>query len=496
MQNYIVLLIIVAYFGTLLIISKLSSRGGTDNEAFFRANRQSPWWVVAIGMIGTSISGVTFVSVPGMVRDVNFHYMQMVFGFFFGYIIIAKVLLPLYYKLNLTSIYSYLGSRFGSRSYKTGASFFLIGKIIGAAARLYIVALILQHTVFDSWGVPFWVTACCTVLLIWLYTHRAGIKTVIWTDTLQTLIMITALVLILVEVTQRINLSSSEIVTALKNSPKTDIFLFDDWQSKQNFWKQFLSGVFVPIVMTGLDQDMMQKNLTIRTLTDAQKNMYWYGVAFVPINFLFLTLGAMLLILASQNGITLPQASDDILPLFATQYLGYAVFVLFIVGIIAAAFSSADSALTALTTSFSVDILEVDKLDNKEKAVKIRRNTHAAISVFFILIILLFREINNKSVIDTIYTIVSYTYGPLLGLYAFGLFTKRRTNDKLVPYIAVASPLICLTINYICKNFWSYSFGYELLMLNGLITFVGLWLATPKLKKGRSETITDSIIFQ
>lgn len=480
-QSYIILLIIVAYFGILLLISHLSSRRSTDNEAFFRANRQSPWWVVAIGMIGTSISGVTFVSVPGMVREVNFHYMQMVFGFFFGYIIIAKVLLPLYYKLNLTSIYSYLGTRFGKRSYKTGASFFLLGKTIGAAARLYIVSLILQQVVFDRWGVPFWITACCTVVLIWLYTHRSGIKTVIWTDTLQTLIMIAALVLIIVEVRQRIDLSSSELYIALRNSPKTDIFLFDDWHSKQNFWKQFLSGVFIPIVMTGLDQDMMQKNLTIRTLKDAQKNMYWYGIAFVPINLLFLMLGAMLLMLASQNGISLPQASDDILPMFATQYLGNTVFILFIVGIIAAAFSSADSALAALTTSFSVDILEVDKLDDKEKAVKIRRNTHIVISVLFIFIILIFREINNKSVIDAIYTIVSYTYGPLLGLYAFGLFTKRQTKDKWVPYIAVASPLICFGLNYIAKNLYGYSFGYELLMINGLITFIGLWIATPLL---------------
>ena len=476
MQGYSVLIIIVAYFAVLLTISHLVSRKYSDNDAFFRANKQSPWWVVAIGMIGASISGVSFVSVPGMVRELNFGYMQMVLGFFFGYVVIAKVLLPLYYRLNLTTIYTYLEGRFGVRTYKTGASFFLLGKTISASARLYIVALILQQTVFNAWNVPFWFTVCCTILLIWLYTRRSGIKTVIWTDTIQTVIMISALVLIISQVMQRINLPTAEIFTSLKNSSYTDIFVFDDWQSKQFFWKQFLSGVFIPIVMTGLDQDMMQKNLTIRTLKDAQRNMYWYGIMFVPINFLFLTLGAMLLMLAAQNGIALPQTPDDILPLFATQHLGNSVYVLFVIGIIAAAFSSADSALAALTTSFSVDILGVEKLNDERKAVKIRRRIHVLISISFIFIILIFREINDRSIIDALYTIVSYTYGPLLGLYAFGLFTKRKTNDKMVPYIAVLSPVICYVLNIVSKNFWGYTFGYELLMLNGLITFVGLLL--------------------
>lgn len=476
MQGYSVLIIIVAYFAVLLTISHLVSRKYSDNDAFFRANKQSPWWVVAIGMIGASISGVSFVSVPGMVRELNFGYMQMVLGFFFGYVVIAKVLLPLYYRLNLTTIYTYLEGRFGVRTYKTGASFFLLGKTISASARLYIVALILQQTVFNAWNVPFWFTVCCTILLIWLYTRRSGIKTVIWTDTIQTVIMISALVLIISQVMQRINLPTAEIFTSLKNSSYTDIFVFDDWQSRQFFWKQFLSGVFIPIVMTGLDQDMMQKNLTIRTLKDAQRNMYWYGIMFVPINFLFLTLGAMLLMLAAQNGVALPQTPDDILPLFATQHLGNSVYVLFVIGIIAAAFSSADSALAALTTSFSVDILGVEKLNDERKAVKIRRRIHVLISISFIFIILIFREINDRSIIDALYTIVSYTYGPLLGLYAFGLFTKRKTNDKMVPYIAVLSPVICYVLNIVSKNFWGYTFGYELLMLNGLITFVGLLL--------------------
>lgn len=476
MQGYSVLVIIAVYFTILLLISHLVSRKASGNDAFFRANKQSPWWVVAIGMIGTSISGVSFVSVPGMVRGISFGYMQMVLGFFFGYVVIAKVLLPLYYKLNLTTIYTYLEGRFGTRTYKTGASFFLLAKTISASARLYVVALILQQTVFNAWNVPFWFTVCCTILLIWLYTRRSGIKTVIWTDTIQTVIMISALVLIISQVMQRINLPTAEIFTSLKNSSYTDIFVFDDWQSRQFFWKQFLSGVFIPIVMTGLDQDMMQKNLTIRTLKDAQRNMYWYGIMFVPINFLFLTLGAMLLMLAAQNGVALPQTPDDILPLFAAQHLGNSVYVLFVIGIIAAAFSSADSALAALTTSFSVDILGVEKLNDERKAVKIRRRIHVLISISFIFIILIFREINDRSIIDALYTIVSYTYGPLLGLYAFGLFTKRKTNDKMVPYIAVLSPVICYVLNIVSKNFWGYTFGYELLMLNGLITFVGLLL--------------------
>ena len=489
MQSFSILIIIAVYFAVLLLISHLVSRKSSGNEAFFRADKKSPWWIVAIGMIGTSISGVSFVSVPGMVREFNFSYMQMVLGFFFGYVIIAKVLLPIYYKLNLTTIYTYLNERFGRATYKTGASFFLLGKTIGASARLYIVALILQQTVFNSLNVPFWITVCSTIILIWLYTFRSGIKTVIWTDTLQTVVMIAALVLIITQVMKQINMPTVEIFSFLKNSPMTDIFVFDDWKSRQNFWKHFLSGVFIPVVMTGLDQDMMQKNLTIRTLKDAQKNMYWYGITFVPINFLFLTLGAMLLLLASQNGINLPRTSDEILPLFATQYLGSTVYILFVIGIIAAAFSSADSAFAALTPSFSVDILGVDKLQDKSKAVKTRRKIHILISIAFTAIILIFKEINDKSIIDAIYTIVSYTYGPLLGLYAFGLFTKLKTNDKLVPYIAVLSPVICYFLNIISKTHWGYSFGYELLMLNGFITFVGLYLNKQATAvKGKPET--------
>jgi len=458
-----------------MLISFIVGRKSTDNDAFFLGNRKSPWWIVSIGMIGASLSGVSFVSVPGMVRGIDFTYMQTVFGFFFGYLVVAKVLLPLYYKLNLTTIYTYLDTRFGRYSYKTGASFFLLSKMIGAAARLYIVALILQTFVFDSLGVPFWTNVCFTVLLIWLYTFRSGIKTIVWTDTLQTVVMLGALVLIIVQTARLIDMDFGEMVATLAQSEQTRIFVFDDWHSTQNFFKQFFSGIFIVIVMTGLDQDMMQKNLTCKNLREAKKNMYWYGISFVPINFLFLGLGAMLLMLASQNNIQLPNASDEILPMFAANYLGKASLILFIVGIVAAAFSSADSALTSLTTSFSVDILGIQQQD-AQKAKRMRMKIHTCISLIFILIIFLFKAANNKSVIDAIFTIVAYTYGPLLGMYAFGLFTKWRTTDKFVPYIAVASPIICGLLNWISSNFWGYSFGYELLMLNGLLTFLGMWV--------------------
>ena len=475
MSGITVLLVIVIYFSVLLAISYVVGRKSTDNDSFFLGNRKSPWWVVAIGMVGSSISGVSFVSVPGMVRGIDFSYLQTVFGFFFGYVVIANVLLPLYYRLNLTTIYSYLNNRFGKNAYKTGASFFLLSKMIGAAARLYVVALILQTVVFDAWNIPFWLTVCGTILLIWLYTYRSGIKAIVWTDTLQTLIMILALVLLVVEVSGQLNMNAQQLFGALVDSDKTRIFVFDDWHSKQHFMKQFFSGIFIAIVMTGLDQDMMQKNLSCRNLKDAQKNMYWYGISFVPVNLLFLTLGAMLLMLAAQNNIALPALSDNILPLFATNYLGKSVLLLFVVGIIAAAFSSADSALAALTTSFSVDILNVQK-QTKEKAEQSRKIIHIAISLLFVVIILLFRAVNNKSVIDAIYIIASYTYGPLLGMYSFGLFTTRKTVDKAIPFVAIASPLICATLDYASSHYWGFAFGYELLMLNGLITFAGMWV--------------------
>ena len=482
MNSYIILFIIAAYFGILLLIAWITGRKSSSNEAFFLGNRKSPWYIVSIGMIGTSLSGVTFVSVPGMVRSIDMTYMQTVLGFFFGYILIAKVLLPLYYKLKLTSIYSYLGDRIGKRSYKTGASFFLLSKIVGAAARLYLVVLILQHHVFSTWNIPFWVTVIISIFLVWLYTYRSGIKTIIWTDTLQALCLVAMLVVIIWKVKDAMDLDMGGMVQTLTENPHFRIFEFNDWHSTQHFVKQFFSGIFITIVMTGLDQDMMQKNLSCKSLKDAQKNMYTYGFAFTPVNFLFLALGVLLLSLASQKNIELPTLNDDILPMFCTSgILGHSILIFFTIGIIAAAFSSADSALTALTTSFCVDILGVEK-EEANKAKRTRLMVHLLISALFAIIILIFKAVNSRSVIDAIYMIASYTYGPLLGLFVFGLFTKKQPRDKDVPYICILSPLICFATDYLVKQHTGYAFGYEMLMLNGAITFFGLWAASVKHK--------------
>lgn len=479
MQSAFILIIIAVYFVVLMLISFLTSRKGSGNDAFFRANKSSKWYVVAVAMIGTSISGVTFVSVPGMVRNLDMTYMQMVFGFFFGYLIIAYVLLPLYYRLNLTTIYGYLDQRYGPNSYKTGAWFFLLSKIVGAAARLYLVAFILQTLVFDAWGVPFVVTVIGIILVIWLYSHKSGIKTIIWTDWLQTIFFITALILIVWQLSVRLNLDLGGVVKAIGESPHSRIFVFDDWTSTQNFFKQFFSGMFITIVMTGLDQDQMQKNLTIRTLKDAQKNVVSYGLAFAPINFLFLCLGVLLLIFAEQNGITLPEISDNILPMIASEHLGPLVLGIFVVGIVAAAFSSADSALTALTTSFCVDILRMKAItqtkEEERKDIRTRRIVHMVISAIFVLIILLIEAIGSDSIINAIYKLAAYTYGPLLGLYFFGLYTKVKPVDKFVPWVAIAAPVLCFVTEVAMKQWLGYQVGYELLLLNGLITGIGLW---------------------
>lgn len=490
MNGTFILLTIFIYFAILLIISRITSRN-SDNDAFFRGNKKSPWYIVSFGMIGASLSGVTFVSVPGMVKDIDMTYMQTVMGFFCGYLIIAHLLLPLYYRLNLTSIYSYLGDRIGKHAYKTGASFFLLSKIIGAAARLYLVCLILQNYVFDQMNIPFAVTVICIVIFIWVYTRKSGIKTIIWTDTLQTLCLLAALGLILWNAKDILNLDFGGMVQAIKENEHSRIFVFDDWHTKQNFFKQFFSGIFITIVMTGLDQDMMQKNLSCKNLKEAQKNMYCYGISFVPVNFLFLCLGVLLLILATKMNLQIPAMGDEILPMFAAEgHLGFSVIIFFTIGIIAAAFSSADSALTALTTSFCVDILNVNK-ESEAVAEKKRKYTHFFICVVFILIILLFKALNSKSVIDAIYTIASYTYGPLLGLFAFGLFTKMRPTDKYVPYIAIASPILCYTIDYLVMSYTGYKFGYEMLMFNGLLTFTGLCLLSLHRKSNISTNKLD-----
>lgn len=477
-----ILVIIAVYFGILLFISLVVSKKNNDNDAFFRGNRQSPWYVVAIGMVGASISGVTFVSVPRMVRSLDMTYMQMVFGFILGYFFVAYVLLPLYYKLNLTSIYEYLRERFGFYSYKSGAVFFILSKIVGAAARLYLVAIILQALVFDQWNIPFFVTVIGIILLIWIYTYRSGIKTIVWTDTLQTLAMIITLILIIWQVSVRLDLDFSGVISTVGNSEHFRIFVFDDWVSKQNFFKQFFSGILIVIVMTGLDQDMMQKNLTCKTLADAKKNMIVYGFAFTPINFLFLSLGVLLLLFASRFGIELPSNGDNILPMLASQYLGLPVLIFFTIGIIAAAFSSADSALTSLTTTICVDLLNIKEMDiNKAKT--IRMKVHVLVSILFLLMILVIDAIGEGSVLNTIYKAASYTYGPLLGLFFFGLFTKIRIKDKFVPVVCVLAPLMCYLVEFILLHCYGYAVGYEILLLNGLLTALGLFLLKTSEKK-------------
>jgi len=482
-----ILIIIAVYFGILLLISHFVSKKNSNNEAFFLGNRQSPWVAVAIAMVGTSISGVTFVSVPGMVGKFDMTYMQMVFGFIAGYFVIAYVLLPLYYKRSLTTIYGYLEQRFGKFSYKTGASFFILSKITGAAARLYLVAMILQTLVFDQWNIPFWITVGGIILLIWGYTFRSGVKTIIWTDILQTGSLVLGVMLIIWQVASKMDMNVPEVVQAISSNEHSRIFVFDDWASRQNFFKQFFSGMFITIVMTGLDQDMMQKNLTCRSLKDARKNMITYGFSFAPINLLFLSLGVLLLIFMSQNGITVPEKSDQILPMLAAEYLGLPVLIFFTIGIIAAAFSSADSALTSLTTSVCVDILNI-KRENDDTAKKTRKKVHIAVSILFLLVILLIDYINQENVLDTIYKVASYTYGPLLGLFFFGLFTRWNIRDKYVPVVCIAAPVLSFGIEKLLYATYNYQVGYEILLFNGLLTVMGL-LCLKTFRKEKTDMI-------
>ena len=466
-----ILATVLAYFAILFSISHLTSRQA-DNSTFYRANRRAPWYMVAFGMVGASISGVTFVSVPGMVLSSQMTYLQMCLGFIVGYLVIAFVLLPLYYRLNLTSIYTYLGQRLGECSYTTGACFFLLSKMTGAAVRFYVVCIILQQFVFEPVGIPFIVNVLAMVTLIWLYTRRGGIGTLVFTDTFQTICLFTALVMIILSVTDQLHLSVNEAMTTISNNEMSRIFVFDDWVSPHNFWKQFLSGAFIAIVMTGLDQDMMQKNLTCKSLRDAQKDMCTYGVAFVPANLLFLALGVLLTMVLGTG-----LKGDEMLPAYIQgNSHSQLLMMLFTIGIVAASFSSADSALTSLTTSYCVDIRR--QAGNE----RLRKQTHIAMCLFFVLFILLFRALNSTSLINAIYTIASYTYGPLLGLFTFGLFTHRQPHDSMVPAICIASPLLCYALDTTTQYLWDYHFGYELLMLNGLLTFLGLWFSSLKKK--------------
>lgn len=468
--------IIVVYFLALIIISFITGKDDS-NEAFFIGKKESPWYVVAFGMIGASLSGVTFISVPGWVATSQFSYMQMVLGYLAGYTVIATILLPLYYRLNLTSIYGYLEQRYGFWSYKSGAFYFLLSRVIGASFRLYLVAVALHLAVFEPLDLPFWLAVLVAVLLIWVYTFRSGIKTIIWTDTLQTASMLLAVVVTIFVIKDSMDWGVGEMVRTIRSSDYSQWFFFDDVNDNKFFFKQFLAGMFITISMTGLDQDMMQKNLSCRSLNDAQKNMFWFSVVLVGANVLFLSLGAMLYLFAGEVGFEPGTAGDELYPALAVSgELGLVAGVLFIIGLVAAAYSSADSALTALTTSFCVDFLGMEK-NPSENDRRTRKWVHIGFTFLLFLVIIVFRSLNNDSVIAELFKVAGFTYGPLLGLYAFGLFTKRRVRDNAVPGIVIVAPVLCYFLQANSEAWFNgYKIGFELLLINGAITALGLFI--------------------
>lgn len=483
MSPVLVLITIAAYFTILFTISYIAGRKA-DNAGFFVGNRKSTWYVVAFAMIGSSISGVTFVSVPGMVATSNFSYLQMVLGFVAGQFIIAFLLIPLFYKMNLVSIYEYLENRFGLSSYRTGAWFFFISKMLGAAVRLFLVCLTLQLLVFDPLKLPFILNVIATVALVWLYTFRGGVKSLIWTDSLKTFCLVVSVVLCIYYIASDLNLSFTGMVNTVVDSDFSRFFFFDDVNDKRYFFKQFLAGVFTMIAMTGLDQDMMQRNLSCKNFKDSQKNMITSGISQFFVILLFLMLGVLLYTFTAQNGITNPAKSDELFPMVATGgYFPVIVGVLFIVGLISSAYSAAGSALTALTTSFTVDILGT-KGKSEQEVVTIRKRVHIGMAIVMGIVIFIFNILNNTSVIDAVYILASYTYGPILGLFAFGMLTKKQVRDKYIPLVAILSPILCFILQ---KNsevwFNGYAFSYELLIFNAFFTFIGLCLLTVNEKK-------------
>ena len=479
MTPTLVATIMVIYFGALIFISVITSRGA-DTNTFFTANRQSPWYLVAFGMIGSSLSGVTFISVPGNVGKIGFGYFQIVLGYLVGYWMIIGILMPLYYRLNLISIYTYLEKRFNFWTYKTGAFFFLVSRTIGSSLRLFLAATVLQLFLFDAWNVPFFVTVATTIILIWIYTFKGGVKTIVWTDSFQTIFLISAVCIAVWQIASQLGMSFGEMVSTVSSSEYSKMFYFDDPNSTQFFWKQFLGGAFITLTMTGMDQEIMQKNLTCKNLGEAQKNMFWFSLLLVVVNLLFITLGALLYMYSSKNNIPLPAASDELFPRLAINELGLAVGIFFLLGITASSYASADSALAGLTTSFCIDFLN---FKDKPEPVKRKQKfmVHLGFSVLFLIIILVFKEINKRSVIDAVLNIAGYTYGPLLGLFAFGLFTKLQVRDKLVPIVCVLSPAISYLLSLNSERFFGgYKIGLEILLINGMITFFGLWLISRK----------------
>jgi Na+/proline symporter len=467
--------ILVVYFGLLILVAHFTSRGA-DTNTFFTANKQSPWYLVAFGMIGTSISGLTFVSVPGAVGKIQFTYFQVVIGYAIGYLIIGTMLMPMYYRLNLISIYTYLERRFGFWSYKTGAAFFIFSRTIGSAIRLFVAVNVLYLAIFERLGVSFELTVFITIALIWVYTYKGGVKTIIWTDTLQTFFLLLALVLTIVLIGKKMDLGIGGLFDAI-NSSKYANFWNWDIKMKNYFWKDILSGAFIAVVMTGLDQDLMQKNLTCKSIGEAQKNMFWFYVVLVFINLLFLSLGALLYLYSAKMNLPIPAITDDLYPSLALGgQFGTLAAVTFLLGITAATYASSDSALTALTTSFCIDFLNFDKKDEATRS-RLKHWVHIGFSALFFVVIIIFKKLNNAEVLTAAFKIAGYTYGPLLGLFSFGLFFKKPIRDAWVPLICLLSPLLTfIVVKNSAKWFGGYEFGFELLILNGIITFLGLWL--------------------
>ena len=476
----IILGIIIIYFLILITVSWFTSRK-TDNTTFFLAGRKSPWILVAVGMIGATLSGVTFISIPGVVggngANQAYSYMQMALGYLAGYAFIAGILLPLYYRKNLTSIYSYLGTRFGPNSYKVGSAFFMLSRTVGASFRLYLVAIVLQQFVLGPFGIPFWVTVGTTIIMIWIYTFRGGINTIVWTDTLQTTLMLLSVIFTIISISNALELNLSGLASAVQSSEYSQVFFFvGGWSDPNNFFKQFISGALITIVMTGLDQDMIQKNLTCKNIKDAQKNMIAFSTALTFVIFLFLTLGALLYIYASQVGISIPEQTDKLFPTIALQHLSPWVGIIFILGLIAAAYSSADSALTALTTAFCIDFLGfqiVKREETQEKSLRFR--VHIMFSAILFFAIIIFNQINNEAVISKLFEWAGYTYGPILGLFAFALLTKLQIRDRLVIPICIVAPILSYIVNrYSSELLYGFEFGFLIIALNGLLTFIGL----------------------
>ena len=481
MSPNLILTCVVAYSALLFYVVWRTSRHA-DNESFFIGNKSSKWFVVAYGMIGASLSGVTFMSVPGWVGTTQYTYLMVVFGYLVGYTVIALILLPLYYRLNLTSIYSYLESRFGFWSYKTGAFYFILSRTIGASFRLFVVVNVLQTFVFDNWGVPFWITVATFISLILLYTFKGGVKTIVWTDMLQTTFMLLSMVLSVILIARQMNMGFGDLMDRLVNGEYTKV-INTDWRPGSYFLKQFFGGMFIAIAMTGLDQEMMQKNISVKTLKDSQKNMFTFSAILLFVNMMFLALGALLYMYSSSKGIPLPtRSSDDLFPTIALNSLGTLSAVFFIIGLISAAYPSADGALTALTASFCIDFLGIKKRGwTEEKQKQTRYMVHISFAVLLLVVIVIFRRINNEAVIKELFTVAGYTYGPLLGLYAFGLFSKAQVKDKLVPLICLISPVFCYVLNAYSEVWFNgYKFGFELLILNGLATYTGLVLIRNK----------------